>query len=620
MSEKSLTEKLATHSRSSLLDLAPEHLKNPDPNIYWSNNYVVLDFETTNIDKGNPYREDNRLVLSCWTHLGVSHSLRGSEFDIELLVTAIEQADFLVAHNAKFELGWLERAGLDLSRVVVWCTQIGEHVLAGNRGWRTNLNACCARRGWDTKEDTVNRLIKAGVCPSEIPPSWLQRYCEIDVALTHRLFLSQRESLSAKGLLPVMYCRCLLTPVLADIEKQGMVFDKERVDRLFLEYTEKLRLLELEFEELTGGINPRSRQQMAQFLYEDMGFRVPTDYRGNELRTSKGLPQTNKEAISKLKPRNKKQLRFVNLYKEISKTGDVLSKYVRKMADCCEENDGLLQASLNQTQTQTHRLSSTGQKYKIQFQNIQRELKRTIKAREEGWLIGESDYAQLEFRAAVDMARCEAGIQAVIDKEDVHALSASVLFDEWSDESISAARRKEIRTAAKADTFKPLYGGSSGTAKQQEYYQAFKDKYRGVAKWQQDNKCVVLQTGRLTIPSGLIFYFPDTKVTKSGYITNTPNICNYPVQSFATADMVPLGVVWLWHLLRVLEAQTFLVNTVHDSAISEVHPEEVEEYKQIASTAMVDGVLKSLKDLYNYNFITPLDVDHEIYPHWGDKS
>lgn len=609
---------------SQLVAKLPSFLTSPQPDLYYKRDYVVLDFETTNLDHGSPYNEDNKLVLACWTVVKdgkITHKEQfGTEFDMSELVADCECAEFIVAHNAKFELGWLHRCGYDVGSRPVWCTQVVEHVISGNRQWRTSLDECCIRRGWTKKDDLVSRLIKGGVCCSQIPRKWLLRYCHIDVDLCHHLFLHQLEYVFKHGLQNVTYCRLLTTPVLADIERYGMQMDAERVNFLYERTSEKLRELDNRFAELTGGINPNSGPQMAEYLYETLKFPIPKDYRGEPMMTATGRPKTNSDAINALKPKSKKQLQFLELYKEIAKTSDLLSKYLRKMHDCCEEKGGLLRASLNQTRTQTHRLSSTGQNYKIQFQNVQRELKGVFKARHEGWLIGEVDYSQLEYRTAVDMAGDKAGLEDILNGVDAHGFTASIMFDDWADESLEKRERKALRTAAKPDTFKPLYGGSSGTPRQQKYYRAFKDKHREITGWQQDNLQTVLSTKRLRIPSGLTFYWPDTKITQSGYIVNTAPICNYPVQSFATADIVPLGLVWFWHLLRAAKAKTFIVNTVHDSIITETHPDELELYKQLASYAMIDGVLKSLVDLYNYRFTTPLDVEFEVYTHWVDSG
>ena len=204
-----------------LYERIPKHVREPDARLYEKEDYVTLDFETTNLDKGDPYNPDNRIVLGAWrTGEGSEiHVEVGNEFNLPRLCAAVEAASFIVAHNAKFELGWLQRAGVDISRIPVYCTQIGEFVLAGNRKLPLGLDACLKRRGLLGKASVVGTLIKNGVCPSKIPESWLSEYCVVDVRQTWKLFLLQRECLMRMSKLPLVYTKCLLTPVLVHLEK-----------------------------------------------------------------------------------------------------------------------------------------------------------------------------------------------------------------------------------------------------------------------------------------------------------------------------------------------------------------------------------------------------------------
>lgn len=232
--------------------------------------------------------------------------------------------------------------------------------------------------------------------------------------------------------------------------------------------------------------------------------------------------------------------------------------------------------------------------------------------------MGEHDEGQLEFRCAVDLARDVRGMSDIREEIDVHAFTAEILFGKDFTEG-EPSRRKQLRTEAKAHTFKPLYGGSSGTQKQQAYYEAFKKKYPEIARLQNDWKTEVLRNKTLRIASGLIFYWPDTKMTHSGYVVNTTSICNFPVQSFATADMVPLAMVCMWHRMKVDNLESFLVNTIHDSIIGEVHPDEVERYDAIGQRALTGDVIYMLKALYDYEWITPLEAGGEFSQYWADS-
>ena len=124
----------------------------------------------------------------------------------------------------------------------------------------------------------------------------------------------------------------------------------------------------------------------------------------------------------------------------------------------------------------------------------------------------------------------------VLKGTDVHSYTASI---------IGCSRQD-----AKAHTFKPLYGGVSGTRSQQQYYQRFKEKYEQVSEWHKQfrKRSRNYKTRQITVWSRILF--PDAKWTEWGSATNRTAICNYPVQGFATADLLPIALVRLDKLMR----------------------------------------------------------------------
>lgn len=420
----------------------PEFLTNPDPSIYLGGNYVVLDFETTTLDKGSALNPKNSIVLSVW-RCGPDHPSRksgesdpergdfrvcwGGEYQLERLVRDVEQADFLIAHNAKFDLQWLERCGLDLAEVLVWDTMIGDYVIGGNR-WRghaVSLQNCAKRRLLGGKMDIISKMYDAGLCSTDIPRSWLQAYCKRDVSLTESLFAIQRQEMQELGLLPVMYNRCLATPVVADLEKNGMQLDPtlvyERLDHVEREFAAEEQRLDL----ITGGINLNSNPQLSAYLYDTLGFEELVVKKGGKWvpkRTDKDGRKTDQDTIEALKVKTKEQEEFLDCYKRYKKLYNEATKYLRKFADCCRDDGGLLHASFNQTNTQTHRLSSTGAKYSTQFQNFPRLYKPIFKAREPGWCVGECDGAQLEFRIATHLGDDAVALDDIQNGTDVHSV------------------------------------------------------------------------------------------------------------------------------------------------------------------------------------------------------
>lgn len=599
-----------------------------NPEVYLRDDYVVLDFETTNLNRGSPVNRDNRVVLAVW-RLGPLHPNKnraptefesslegrgrrvfaeyGSEYQLGRLLEDIERASFIVAHNAKFELGWLLRAGADLRKIIVWCTQIAEYVLAGNRKFTggLSLDSTLERYRLGNKLSYVRALIEQGICPSTIPIRDLTEYCNMDVDRTKSLFLRQRQSISDKSLSNVLYGRNLCTPMLAEIESRGIQLDVERVRTTAKsQIREHSRLVE-ELGTNYGGINWNSSKQVGELLYSKLGFAELKDYKGTALRTATGKPSTDDSTISKLRAINKDQKEFKKLYLELAP----LKKQVQileKMLGACAEDNGLIYATFNQTVTQTHRLSSTGGKWGFQFQNIPRTFKSLFRARNKDWKVIDADCPQLEFRVGADLADDPVAKADVLGRFDIHKFTASILGTSRQD--------------AKPHTFKPLYGGQSGTPRERAYYAAFRERYSRIYDTQMSWVYDVLEHKCLRTPTGLVFYWPDTRVTSSGYITNTPSIFNYPIQMFATADISQLSLLLVWHALGAESMESYISNTVHDSGVLESPSVELGQVKEIIVDSYTNGIYNVLARLFDYNFHMPLGVGLKTGEYWGDAA
>ena len=604
--------------------LMSEWLNKPNTNIYNELDVIVLDIETTNKDKGSALNEENELLLVCNSNIpkGILHidtyninniynniniyTSWGGIYDHPQLIDDVENK-LLVAHNAKFELHWLRRMGADLSKVVVWDTMLAEYVILGNRKLPLNLGSVASRWGMPTKPAYTDLCMKGGVCPSDMPHSLLEGRCEYDVRTTHQLFLKQYEYCKENGLLGVVLTRCLLTPVLTDIEAQGMCLDKDRVtaqwEAVYTEYME----VEKELSLLVGEVNVNSGIQLGEYLYTTLGFKELVK-RGKTVRTAKDRPKTDLATISKLKASTGAQREVQGLLLRSSSLNAQLTKALTKMKDCCEAGE-LLYAVFNQAVTATQRLSSSGTKYKIQFQNMARAHKPMITARYPGWKIGELDGSQLEFRGAAFLGQDEQAMQDIRDGVDVHQYTANTITDAGQDTN---------RQEAKGHTFKPLFGGTSGTKAEQAYYRAFKDKYKGIAAMQETWIATVLANKKLVTQTGLTFYWPDVKISGRGWVNHGTNISNYPIQSLSTADIIPIAIVYMWHRMREAEVESFIVNTVHDSVVTEIHPDEEQIITEIGIQSFTKDVYNYLKMVYNIDFNVPLGIGVKIGDHWSE--
>lgn len=646
--------------------MLPRFLEELNPDIYLGNDYLVLDFETDTAhgDYGNPVHPDNQLLLAGY-RLGPDHPayidgdrttmIWGSEYDMEELVSAAEQATFIVAQHSKYELGWLRRAGLDLRKVLVFDTMTAEYVLLGNlaagdevmprRG--LDLDTLCRRRGLPIKDPVVDILIDHSINPLRIPQLWLEGRCRQDVETTEQVFLSQREALARTNRLPVLYTRCLLTPILAAIEPEGMALDPVVVEETYSKTAKEFEQLSLEMQTFTGGINWRSPKQVGVYLYETLGFDELRDARGKPRRTkpSKRHPDgqrlTSKKALEKLEARTEKQQKFLDLRKRIGKVNAALTKNLEFFMGIVKEYGGTFYGEFNQAKTATHRLSSSGiamtfemfktkdgkklKTKKVQFQNMPREFKKLLKAKRPGYLMADYDGSQLEFRVAAFLGQDEQAMADIANKDwDAHVTSGSAMAQMEYDELYALYKAGDeeagrIRQDAKPETFKPLYGGERGTPAQERWYRQFRVRYPGIASAQEAWASEVARTGRLITPWGMRYYWTYARLRNDGSLNVKTAVYNYPVQALATAEIIPIAVVYFWHRLEEagLSDRCFIVNTVHDSIACEIAPDVLDEVEAIAKQAFTLDVYEYLDRVYGIEFNVPLGIGVKVGTHWG---
>ena len=300
---------------------------------------------------------------------------------------------------------------------------------------------------------------------------------------------------------------------------------------------------------------------------------------------------------------------FLSKVRRLSAVDTYLSSFVDGIRMYTKQ-DGKLHVRLTQHMTATGRFSGRDPN----MQNMPRggtfPVKRVFVSRWSGGKILEADFAQLEFRAAAYLSQDGVAIEEVSTGFDVHSYTAQVITD---------AGQSTDRQTAKAHTFAPLYGatGFGRTPAEAEYYTHFTEKYQGIADWHSRLAKEAIATGRITTPSGRQFAFPDVRRNSRGRVTNFTQIKNYPVQSFATADIVPVALL---HIDKLLDGmQSCVVNTVHDSIVIDVHPDE--ERRVIEVIQETNNSLPNLIAIrWGLTFNVPLELEAKIGPNWLDTK
>jgi hypothetical protein len=663
---------------------------------YRNGKWLVFDLETTNLEHGSALNPDNRIVCVAWKLRGgeVRH-FYGNLLECREFWDAYEQADYCIAYNAKFECKWLIRLGADPTDKLWADPMIAEKVRLGNRFALLNLGDVSKRYGFPGKESTIDALMKGGVCPSEMPQDKLIARARRDVRTTEQIWEKQLAGLTKEHKLQVVLTRCLLTPILAQIEKNGIRLDAERVVETHVDYAARLREVEKKLNAVTGGINMRSVKQKVTFLYglvevptdesdeghvpgktykwvkdpkvDSLRFKEPTNERGRVIRKKArpgpntkrwypaGMPKTDKNTMAWLESQSgstQRQREWLELRREFGKLDAAVSKNLNFFRGVVEERPSkIFYGQFNQTVADTHRLTSSGipQKFamfpgkepSVQFQNMPRAFKRLFTVRDPDYYYVEADGMQLEFVVAAFLGRDRVAIADIRNPNfDAHIQTAAVMHDpefegdinrELYDSLLQRKRAgdkevKEWRQQGKPDTFKPLYGGTKGTPLQERYYQWFQQNYAELYATQEEWVSEVLATGRLVTPWGMRFYW-DFYLNANGqpmdrreHKSIVPTIFNYPVQSLATAEIIPIALVFLYYRVKRAGLRVLFVNTVHDSVNAEVHKDDVPAYVELVRKAFTIDVYNYLHKVYGMKFNVPLGCEVVYGTHWGEGS
>ena len=231
-------------------------------------------------------------------------------------------------------------------------------------------------------------------------------------------------------------------------------------------------------------------------------------------------------------------------------------------------------------------------------------------------MIIEADFSGLEFVMAGELSRDPQIIKDVMDGKDLHKQTASII-NECDVSEVS----KSARQAAKAHSFAPIYGATGGQYEGhiKRYYTQFFQLYKGLGAYHKRLTDGVVKHGHIEIFSGRQFFWPNEKRKRNGRTENYTQQVNYPVQSAATADIVPLSCIRAFRKFKELGLKSKLVLTVHDSIVVDTIPEEEEQVKEALAWAMV-GVTEEAEERWGYKFALPLSIEISRGKNWLEQA
>ena len=356
-------------------------------------NVLTSDFEVTTSNKGNPFDQTNKAVC-----LGLKDNDEDAWCDFTLDSSIQNYCnpdvwDLYVFFNAKFDLHWYRRLGFKLPNKI-WCCQVAEFLLSGQKERYPSLDATAQRYGLGTKEDEVKlHYWDKGIDTDAIPQDILSLYCRQDVDLTYAIYLKQLEQFEAQPKLYKLFklmCQDLL--VLEEMEYNGLVYDKalceERSINIDAQVAELRSKLASVYPDIP--INFGSGDQLSAFLYggtvyedgkEHVGFfktgakmgqpkyknividhqlpRLVEPLKNSELK-KEGYYATDEATLQKLKgPAAKKYVGPLLKLAELQKLDSTYYKGLPKKAKEMNWPEGKIHGQFNQVVAQTGRLSSS---------------------------------------------------------------------------------------------------------------------------------------------------------------------------------------------------------------------------------------------------------------------
>lgn len=398
-----------------------------------------------------------------------------------------------------------------------------------------------------------------------------------------------------------------LVPVLAKMERAGMLVDPERLHSLSEGLATQIAEVERSIRDLAGDetFNIGSPMQLSHVLFDVMG--LPT--KGLK-KTKRGYYSTNAKVLSDL-ARDHEIVRLILDWREKSK---IKSTYLDTLGPL-RRGDGRVHTTYNQTITATGRLSSSDPN----LQNIptRSELGRTVKtafSAGEGSVFLAVDYSQIELRLLAHLSGDEHLVRAFNEGEDFHAETAARVFGVPVSEVTP-----DLRSRAKAVNFGIVYGQQAyglsqslhiSMAEARDMIDRYYEAYPGVRTFLDNVVVRAKQTGYAETMYGRRRHIPELKAKNPqlrGFGERTA--MNHPMQGTA-ADIIKIAMA---RVSRRLEEEGFaahMILQVHDELDFECPIDEVERL-----TTMVRDVMEHVVDLR-----VPLIAEASTGITWADAK
>ncbi|MBE9470411.1 MAG: DNA polymerase I [Chloroflexi bacterium] len=508
-----------------------------------------------------------------------------------------------IAHNGKHSMTVLANYGVELENLS-FDTMIAAYLIGEKN---LELRALAFNR-LGIEMIPIAELVGTG--KKQIPIAMLEARQAADYAcagadVIWHLRDNLRDELQRQGLWPLFTeVEMPLVPVLADMERSGVVLDTGLLREMSLSLNRKILELEAEIYSSVGHeFNINSHQQLGRILFEEL--KLP------RARKTKSGYSTEASVIEGLRGTHP-IIELVLDYRQVSK---MKSTYVEALPALINRNTGRVHTSFNQTATTTGRLSST----EPNLQNIPirgklgGKIRQAIIAPPGSYLLS-GDYSQIDLRALAHLSQDTELIAAFARDEDIHATTASRIYGvEKADVTY------EMRRVAKTVNFGVIYGMSDYGLEQAtelsreesaRFITLYFERYPRVRQYIEATKEQARKLGYVQTVMGRRRFIPEI---------NSPNwqvrqaaermAINAPVQG-TSADIIKVAMINMHREMKNRNLRSKMLLQIHDELLFEVPQEEIEEMKSLVGRIMAEAV----------KLCVPLRIDIKVGKNWGEMA
>ena len=508
-------------------------------------------------------------------------------------------------YDVKPILQWLWAGGYSPNIAQFFDIQIAAYILHPSRS-RLSLQSCVAEfiaRDLPILPDQWLGTGKKQKTPREMP----MQSCA-DAALTWASAMRQcvqpLKSALERANLSQLFSQIdiPIAETLARMEFYGIEVETNYLREMATDFDEKLRKLDEEAHKFGDEpFNINSPKSLGHFLFETLKLEPAT-----KKNKTHGL-STDQDTLESL---DHPIASIILQYRTISK---LRSSYTESLIDCADRASSRIHCHFNECVTATTRLSSSDPN----LQNIpaRSDLGRQIKRAfvpAKGYCFVSADYSQIELRVLASLSRDPVLVNAYQNDLDIHALTASELFDKKIDDVTKAERQ-----IAKSINFGIVYGmGSQKLSREvhiskqeaKQFLEKFNQRFPVLAQWLDDNGIKARQTGVIHTVLGhrrIIdeFLSPNKMIQAAG----DRIAANSPIQGSAS-DIVKCAMLRLQSLLAQNNSKARIILQIHDELLLETPIDELEQTKAILIDAMTNAC----------DIGIPLKIDLKVGNNWAD--